>query len=393
MYEADVIVVGAGPAGASAALNLAPTRVVLLLDRIGAAPREIGEALPSAAGRLFFDMGLLSAFRDQGHLPCHANRAVWGQPHAHETDSLRDPWGHGWHLDRRGFDLWLRQVASSRGAIGVGITNVTGIRRRKARWHLRAMAGDQLLELSARVLIDAAGRTAPIARRLGARRQPNDRLVCAWIAGRAERLGGGAGVSLVEAESEGWWYTAPTPGDRRVLAFHTDSDLLDFRPGEGAARLLDRAQHCAEIQGVLEASRFRAASRVAVTGANSGVLEPCSGPDWLAIGDAAISFDPLSSQGIFNALYTGLAAAETSDRLLRGEKHATADYRRALKDIHGHYRAALSSYYAIERRFGDARFWVRRHRPTSEELTDPNFIVWSPGADLPGELPRCARSS
>ena len=75
---ADVLVVGAGPAGTIAALNLAPRRRVLLVERDRAVGARIGEALAPAARRLLADMGLLDSFAAQGHAPCHANRSIWG---------------------------------------------------------------------------------------------------------------------------------------------------------------------------------------------------------------------------------------------------------------------------------------------------------------------------
>ena len=73
-----VLILGAGPAGSVAALNLAPSRRVIAVERrMGASPR-IGEALPPAARRLMTDMGLLDAFLRERHMPCYGNRSVWG---------------------------------------------------------------------------------------------------------------------------------------------------------------------------------------------------------------------------------------------------------------------------------------------------------------------------
>jgi 2-polyprenyl-6-methoxyphenol hydroxylase-like FAD-dependent oxidoreductase len=95
MAEFDIVIVGAGPAGAVAALNLAPTRRVLLVERRADNAPRIGEALPPAARRLLSDMGLLEAFLAEGHLPCYGNRTIWGDVAVRETDFLCDADGHG----------------------------------------------------------------------------------------------------------------------------------------------------------------------------------------------------------------------------------------------------------------------------------------------------------
>ena len=114
LIRAEVLILGGGPAGAIAALNLAPMRRVVLVERREQPAPRIGEALPPAARRLLTDMGLIDEFVAQGHAPCYGNRSIWGQIAPAETDFVRDPDGHGWHLDRARFDTWLRRVG--RGA-------------------------------------------------------------------------------------------------------------------------------------------------------------------------------------------------------------------------------------------------------------------------------------
>ena len=86
-------------------------------------------------------------------------------------------------------------------------------------------------------------------------------------------------------------------------------------------------------------------SRTAPTWCGGIVTRACAfpaGPVFTATGDAALSFDPLSSQGLFNALYTGLAAALTADGYLSNAAGALADYARAIDDIRRAYSLAYS---------------------------------------------------
>jgi flavin-dependent dehydrogenase len=363
MIEADVVVVGAGPAGAAFALNLAPTRRVLLVDRREAAETRIGESLAPAARRLLASMGLWDDFLAQGYSPAHGGRSVWGGAEPAERDSLRDLDGPGWHLDRSRFDAWLRAVAVQRGAALLIPAHPAAITRASDRWRFDLIMEERTAPVRARLLVDATGRAAAVARGFGTRRTSLDRLVCGWLHG-TDRAGRQAGLTHIEAEPDGWWYTAPLPDNRRVVAFHTDADLPSAAvAASGPDALLHRASSLAFFSSVLAQSGFAANGEGGFCAAHGTVLTPPAGDSWLAVGDAALGFDPLSSQGLFNALYTGLAAAEAADRHLSGDTIALRQYQSTLTKVHDAYRAHLHAWYGLERRWADQPFWQRRPGP------------------------------
>jgi flavin-dependent dehydrogenase len=360
VYEADVLIVGAGPAGTMAAINLAPFyRVVLVESRTEITPR-IGESLVPATKRLLADMGLLESFLAEGHEPWYGTRSVWGASEPQEIDFLRDPDGHGWHLDRARFEQWLREVARAKGADLLIPAIFDQLEHDGQRWDVSLKAPDRPIVINASLIIDAGGRAAPVARKLGVRTQVDDRLICAWIYGRDES-NAGRGLTYVEAVEDGWWYTAPLPGNRRVLAFHTDSDLPSAQIIRARKGLSERAGTVKELSAVLTASGFTPQSERGTTAAHSAKLEVAANENWLAVGDAAISFDPISSQGLLNALFTGLAAAEAADRHLRGDASALSDYSQIIEGIAEAYRHHLAFFYSTETRWPQSPFWKRRH--------------------------------
>jgi flavin-dependent dehydrogenase len=361
VLQADVLIVGAGPAGATAALNLAGRHRVLMVERAAAAPPRIGESLPPAAARLLGDMGLLDEFLGQGHARYHGNRALWNGAQT-EYHFLRDPDGHGWHLARARFDAWLRDKARQRGAALLASASVDGITADEGGWRLRLRTAHGDCVARAKIVIDASGRGAVLARKLGARRQRQDRLACGWLYG-SERAPAEQGYSHIEACELGWWYSAPLPGQRRVLAFHTDADLAPPGALRDAAWLLAAARALPGMGALLAQGGFTAQTEGNVTVAHSAALDAGAGPGWFAAGDAAISFDPLSSQGIFNALYTGLAAAEAADRALDGHLQAHRQYNDELASIGAAYRRHLAFWYGQEQRWPQAPFWRRRRAP------------------------------
>ena len=359
MISADVLILGAGPAGAVAALNLAPTRRVVLVDRREHPAPRIGEAFPGAARRLLTDMGLLKAFLAQDHRPWYGNRSVWGLRGAVETDFLQDPDGHGWHLDRVRFDSLLRHTAVVRGAMLLTPARILDIEFGGDDWQIRVATPYGGQRVAAQFAIDAGGRRAALARRLSARRRVTDRLVCGWVHGSARPIGPGAGLTVIEAVEDGWWYTAPIPDNRRVLSFLTDADLPQARIARDSVRLIEHSAGAREIHTILSKGEFVPLGG-GFTAAHSTVLEPCAGPRWLAAGDAAMSFDPLSSQGIFHALFSGLAAAEAADACLAGDDNALQRYCQVMVSIQHAYRRRLDFCYMTETRWPSAPFWERR---------------------------------
>jgi flavin-dependent dehydrogenase len=376
LIDADVLIMGAGPAGAVAALNLAPTRRVVLAERWRRVSPRIGEALPPAARRLLEEMGLWDAFLAQRHVPWFGNRSVWGDDEMMETDFLRTPDGHGWQLDRARFDAWLRRVAVDRGAILLAPARLADIARDERCWQVQLETDQGATTVAVAFAIDAGGRAAPFARRLGAKRRASDRLVCGWVHGRARPTGRGAGLTTVEAVEDGWWYTSPLPKERRVLAFLTDADLPAARVAHDCERLVARAAaETGEIDRILAEGEFAPANG-GFTAAHSSTLCPCIGADWIAAGDASMTFDPVSSQGLLHALFTGLAAAEAADSYLSDDRGAPNRYQQLMYGVQSAYRRHLRSCYLSEVRWSSAPFWRRRQSVGASSVAGPPLPPW-----------------
>jgi flavin-dependent dehydrogenase len=69
-----------------------------------------------------------------------------------------------------------------------------------------------------------------------------------------------------------------------------------------------------------------------------------------AAGDASMSFDPLSLQGLLHACFTGLAAAEAADAWIAGDDDAVPRYLQLMNLIQQSYRRRLDLCYATETR-------------------------------------------
>jgi flavin-dependent dehydrogenase len=360
--KADVLIVGAGPAGAAAALMLAAQYSVVLVERNAEPPLRIGESLIGAAGPLLRDLGVLARFEAAGHRPSLGQASSWGTSDIVWRDSFLDVRGPGWRIDRVRFETMLRESAAERGATLFAPGQVLSLVRADegaSGWVAVVRSKDSVRRLSVRFVIDATGRSASFARAAAATPLvAGDRLVCRFMRLAPQPVGDEFdGVSLVEAVADGWWYSATLPDNSRVLAFHTDADLpaaRRSREADGFLSLLSETRYMApRSPGLVDGAV------TGVTARSQWLANPC-GKDWCAVGDAALAFDPLSSQGLFNALYTGLRGGEAAAAALDGNVMALAAYRDRLAMVRDAYRNNLIRYHRMETRFRDHAFWRRR---------------------------------
>jgi flavin-dependent dehydrogenase len=356
----DVAIVGGGPAGCAAGLSLwkcAPVLSVVVVEASGYEGLHVGETLPPPARQLLEHLDLWDAFRTDGHREVHGTAAVWGAAVPYETDYLCTAQGVGWHLDRAAFDARLAKEAERKGIRLLRRTRLTGAEPTGETWRLHfSDAG----ELRARFVIDATGSAAAFARRRGVRFLASDRL--AGFARLFEDTGGGDPRTLVEAFADGWWYTAGLPGGLRTVVCMTDSDLAR------RLRLLEPTQWSRLLQAttlVAETVRgARAQGPLVIKAVQSRRLQPAAGPNWLAVGDAASCFDPLSSQGIMKALRCGIFASyAVGDLLVNGDHGGLERYRRFVAGEFERYLRVRAHYYAAEPRWPEREFWRRRQAP------------------------------
>src|SRR5207245_3342 len=102
--------------------------------------------------------------------------------------------------------------------------------------------------------------------------------------------------TLVEAVEQGWWYSARLPNSQLVIAYMTDVDLYAEHDRNSAARWRQQLQRAPHTYA--RAKNHSIQTGPLIFSANSSRLDLASGRNWLAVGDAAMAFDPLSSQGL-----------------------------------------------------------------------------------------------
>ena len=360
--KADVAVLGGGPAGAAAALQLIKRgHSTVVIERSDYRNVRIGETLPPAVQPLLAKLGVWDRFLADKHSPSFSVRSAWGQENLYENDFIFNPYGSGWHVDRARFDAMLARCAEEVGATVYRGAQLTSWALDPAGgWEIEIGRGAEQLRYRTRFLIDASGRAASFARKQGAQRTVFDHQIgAAAFLSASARPPTPNSMTLVEAVEQGWWYSASLPNAQLVAVYFTDADLYAKRNGDSANHWWEQLQQARHTK--TRAKDHALSGGPLILAANSSRLDPVVGTNWLAVGDAAMAFDPLSSQGVSAALEFGLRAAKSIQAHWQGDAAALADYAQAVAQRFENYLRAHDRYYGREQRWPHSAFWRRRH--------------------------------
>lgn len=328
-------------------------RRVLFVDDGHSTEQKVGETLPGAALRLLRKLSLPTPCCGGPHSQIGGNLSAWNSEELIQNDFIEDPDGPGWRLDRLCFDRTLRKSAIRSGATFLR-SNVADVVRKTGSWEVKLHDGSTL---TARWLVDATGRRAAIARRMGARRSCDTPLIALYALGKTEK-NGRLNRTVIESVPQGWWYAALLPSGAPIAGLHIrplDASRLASTPG-GWHQALSKTHH---INSLFSPKVFDCQLRP--LDASSTRLDRFVGDEWIACGDAALSFDPLSSQGIFSALHGGMTGGSAVAAALDGQRTLTESYAARLEEVWRIYVTRLQSTYRSESRWRGESFWSGFH--------------------------------
>ena len=311
--KVDIAVVGAGPAGAASALGALredPSLEVALLDRArfprdkacgdGVAPQVI-DLLEAAGVRGVTD----------GLVPVHRLRLTRGT-----IEVERDMTRPAWVVPRTLFDQRLVAAAADAGG------TVLHHRVRTLQQRRRAVVLD---DLEARIVIAADGAHSTVRRALGHPRGPT----ALALRGYAPTSGGRTGAQVITFGSErqpsyAWSFDR---GDGTANVGYGEL-LTTRRPAPSRQHLLERLEHL--LPGASEGASDWRGHPLPL----SGWAGPALGTQRVLLtGDAAGLVNPMTGEGIYYAVATGLLAGRAAAAALRADDgHTAVDrYSRAVR--------------------------------------------------------------
>lgn len=363
--DADVAVLGAGPAGATVANRLARMGYEVQLFETSAFPRRhVGESLHAQVLSLFDQLGVREEMHYAGFLRPRGALVLWAGERRLRTDVA-----NGFQVDRGRFDQILLKAAKIAGAKIAQPARVTHFTHPGAgSWCLTVMEGGASRFFNCRFVVDASGRNGCLPGRRLRIQPPTIALYAYWHdADISSDLGGDE--TLIEACNDQWYWAAPLPDGSVNATVFVDPTRCKMTGGFNVTDFYLRLLHDSTLlSGCLDGQM---ATPVRACAATASHIENPIGQDWMKIGEAAFTLDPLSSQGVQNAIMGGLQAAAVVNTIL-GYPDCRAVAMRfcrdRLKEVAEEHAATAARFYRQQASVTPSSFWNGRASAGLQDL-------------------------
>ena len=340
----DAIIIGGGPAGATAAIAMAQAgHHVTVLDRSEFPRFRIGESLVPKVVEMLMKLGLTDLMDEVVHVPKRGVEIGFGNQLGEQLDvafanSLRKDVPRAFNAERGSLDGLLLEAAKKEGVEVRNDFHVKEITRLEDQHVIVTNGNGEQIE--GQFLIDASGQATVVGRHLGIRKiHPEFRSVSYFshFEGVQRLSGDRIGDPSVIMCDEGWFWIIPIDQNRTSVGVVFSDKVARSLPVPPNQRLNWALERCP-----LMTERMVGASgpdHNEVVADFSYQCEPVAGPGYFLIGDAAAFVDPVFSTGVMLGMDGGLAAAAAVTAISQGQ--SVARVRRQFVRHHGQVTSLL----------------------------------------------------
>lgn len=358
-----VLVIGGGPAGATAAGLLAQQGLEVMVAEREHFPRyHIGESILPSSLPILELLGARQKIEKHGFQVKHGVYFRWGPDEwSVHFNELGDNTAYAWQVVRSEFDEILLNHAAELGAdVNQGLT-IRELRfedgRPVAATWARSRDAGKTGTIAFDYLIDASGRGGILANRYLKSRRFNETFknIAVWRywTSAGSLPGGPDGSTGVFSLPGGWFWVIPLHDGTQSVGLVTGREAFNKRRqelGSNQAVYEEAIEECPGVRAVLDGAR--PVSELRLEQDYSYTADKFTGPGYLLTGDAACFLDPLLSTGVHLATFSGMAAAASVGSVLRGElpeREAFDFYQRTYRRAYERMVLLVSAFYETYR--------------------------------------------
>jgi flavin-dependent dehydrogenase len=336
VQDCDVLVIGGGPAGSTAAALLAQRGHRVTLIEKARHPRfHIGESLLPANLPLLEKLGVADEVKAIGMekwaaefvSPWHAHKQVF---------QFADAWDksmpHAYQVQRAEFDNILIRNAQRKGANvieGCRVNDVVFLPKDEGAVIQAQHDDGSVQSWRARFVLDASGRDTFLGNRFKAKvrnEKHNSTAIYAHFSGVKRNEGKAEGNITIFWFDHGWFWFIPLADGKTSIGAVTWPYYLKTRKKPLAKFLMDTIALCPGLMQRMEGAQI--VSEVEATGNYSYSCNHTHGSSYLLLGDAYTFIDPVFSSGVMLAMSSAFVGADTVDCCLRRPAEAAAALKR-----------------------------------------------------------------
>lgn len=385
----QILVVGGGPAGSTAAALLAKNGFKVTLLEQAKFPRyHIGESLLPSILTVMDVLGARDKMESFGHVRKHGAYLEWGREEwPLNFGELGGNRTYAFQVVRSEFDSMLMDHARGLGAqvfedVEVRRLSFDGDRPCGALWlqKTKTNGSDQVQEqgeIQFDYLIDASGRNGIMANHyLNNRRYHNVfRNIAVWGYWKDyDKLATGReGDIAVGSISNGWIWAIPLNDGTISVGVVMHKDALAARRSEGLEQIYRQSlTESALISRVLKGAEL--VSGIKTETDYSYTSEQFSGPGYFLCGDAACFLDPLLSSGVHLAMFSAMLAAASITSVMSKditEAEAISFFEKSYRQAYLRFLVFLSAFYDVNR--GQNAYFREAQRLTQEDVDASNL--------------------